>query len=149
MHFDKGQTPPVNAFWSLTMYNAKQAFVANPINRYAIGDRDKLKFNPDGSLDIYVQHDSPGKDKESNWLPADAGSFNVVMRMYWPKETAFNGTLESAADQEGELGQELKKYTDLTGYRPVSDQSSALIGNSISTDKWDEQVLRRRSRLFP
>ena len=92
VHFDKGQTPPVNAFWSLTMYNAKQAFVANPINRYAIGDRDKLKFNPDGSLDIYVQHDSPGKDKESNWLPADAGSFNVVMRMYWPKETAFNGT---------------------------------------------------------
>jgi hypothetical protein len=91
LHFDKGQTPPVNAFWSLTMYNAKQAFVANPINRYAIGDRDKLKFNTDGSLDIYVQHDSPGKDKESNWLPADAGSFNVVMRMYWPKETAFNG----------------------------------------------------------
>ena len=92
VHFDKGQTPPVNAFWSLTMYNAKQAFVANPINRYAIGDRDKLKFNPDGSLDIYIQHDSPGKDKESNWLPADAGSFNVVMRMYWPKETAFNGS---------------------------------------------------------
>jgi len=92
VHFDKGQTPPVNAFWSLTMYNAKQAFVANPINRYAIGDRDKLKFNKDGSLDIYVQHDSPGKDKESNWLPADAESFNVVMRMYWPKEAAFNGS---------------------------------------------------------
>jgi hypothetical protein len=92
LHFDKGQTPPVNAFWSLTMYNAKQGFVANPINRYAIGDRDKLKFNTDGSLDIYVRHDSPGKDKESNWLPADADSFNVVMRMYWPKETAFNGT---------------------------------------------------------
>jgi hypothetical protein len=92
LHFDKGQTPPVNAFWSLTMYNAKQAFGANPINRYAIGDRDKLKFNPDGSLDIYVQHDSPGKDKESNRLPADAGSFNVVIRMYWPKETAFNGS---------------------------------------------------------
>ncbi len=92
LHFDKGQTPPVNAFWSLTMYNAKQAFVANPIDRYAIGDRDQLKFNPDGSLDIYIQHDSPGKDMESNWLPADVGSFNVVMRMYWPKETAFNGT---------------------------------------------------------
>jgi hypothetical protein len=91
VHFDKVQTPPVNAFWSLTMYNAKQAFVANPIDRYAIGDRDKLTFNSDGSLDIYVQHDSPGKDRESNWLPADAGSFNVVMRMYWPKETAFNG----------------------------------------------------------
>lgn len=91
IHFDKGQTPPVNAFWSLTMYNAKQAFVANPINRYAIGDRDKLKPNPDGSIDVYLQHDSPGKDKEANWLPADAGSFNVILRMYWPKESALSG----------------------------------------------------------
>ncbi len=91
IHFDKGQTPPVNAFWSLTMYNAKQAFVANPINRYAIGDRDELKFNPDGSLDIYVQHDSPGAAKESNWLPADAGSFNMIMRMYWPKDAVRTG----------------------------------------------------------
>jgi hypothetical protein len=91
IHFDKGQTPPVNAFWSLTMYNARQFFVANPINRYAIGDRDKMKFNPDGSLDIYIQHDSPGKDKESNWLPADAGLFNVMLRMYWPKEAVRSG----------------------------------------------------------
>jgi len=82
----------VNAFWSITAYTAKQTFVANPINRYAIGDRDKLKFNPDGSLDIYLQHDSPGKDKESNWLPADAGSFNVALRMYWPKDDALSGT---------------------------------------------------------
>lgn len=92
IHFDEGQTPPVNAFWSLTMYNDRQFFVANPINRYAIGDRDKLKFNSDGSLDIYVQHDSPGKAKESNWLPADAGSFNLMMRMYWPKEAVLDGT---------------------------------------------------------
>jgi hypothetical protein len=92
IHFDKGQTPPTNAFWSVTMYNAKQAFVANPINRYAIGDRDKLKFNADGSLDIYLQHDSPGKDKESNWLPADAESFNIALRIYWPKESVSNGT---------------------------------------------------------
>jgi hypothetical protein len=91
IHFDKGQTPPANAFWSLTMYNSRQLFVANPINRYAIGDRDKLKFNPDGSLDIYIQHDSPGKYKESNWLPADAGDFNVIMRMYWPKEAVLSG----------------------------------------------------------
>ena len=106
LHFDKGQTPPVNAFWSTTMYNAKQAFVANPINRYAIGDRDRLKFNKDGSLDIYIQHDSPGKDKESNWLPADAGSFNVVMRLYWPKETGAQWNVDSSANQEGELGNE-------------------------------------------
>jgi hypothetical protein len=92
IHFAKGQTPPVNAFWSITMYNDKQAFVANPINRYAIGDRDHLKPNPDGSLDIYVQHDSPGKDKESNWLPADAANFNLIMRMYWPKKEILDGT---------------------------------------------------------
>ena len=91
IHFDKGQTPPVNAFWSVTMYNAKQAFVANPIKRYAIGDRDKLKFNADGSLDIYLQCNSPGKGKESNWLPAGAEMFNVVLRMYWPKESALTG----------------------------------------------------------
>ncbi len=103
VHFDKGQTPPANAFWSLTMYNAKQAFVANPINRYAIGDRDKLKFNQDGSLDIYLQHDSPGKDKASNWLPADAGEFNVIMRIYWPKETVLNGTWTPPAIKKVEL----------------------------------------------
>lgn len=91
VHFDKGQTPPANAFWSLTMYNSRQFFVANPISRYAIGDRDKLKFNTDGSLDIYIQHDSPGKEKESNWLPADAGDFNMIMRIYWPKEGVLNG----------------------------------------------------------
>jgi len=91
MHFDKGQTPPVNAFWSLTMYNDRQFFVDNPLDRYAIGDRDTLKANADGSLDICIQQKSPGKDAESNWLPAPAGSFNVVMRMYWPKEAVTSG----------------------------------------------------------
>lgn len=86
LHFDKGKTPPANAFWSLTMYNDKHFFVANPIDRYAIGDRDKLNLNPDGSLDIYIQNNSPGKDKESNWLPAPKDSFNVILRIYWPKQ---------------------------------------------------------------
>ncbi len=91
LHFAKGRTPPVNAFWSVTMYNSKQAFVPNPIERYAIGDRDKLKFNPDGSLDLYIQNQSPGKDKESNWLPAPQDDFNLVLRMYWPKEAVLKG----------------------------------------------------------
>ncbi len=91
IHFSKGQTPPVNGFWSVTMYNDKQFFVENPIGRYAIGNRDKLKFNHDGSLTIYVQHDSPGEDNESNWLPAPADSFNLVLRMYWPKKEALDG----------------------------------------------------------
>lgn len=91
LHFDKGQTPPADGFWSLTMYNAQQFFVENPIDRYAIGDRDKLKTNADGSLDVYIQQTSPGKDKESNWLPAPAGPFNVILRMYWPKDAAATG----------------------------------------------------------
>jgi hypothetical protein len=92
VEFDKGQLPPVNAFWSITMYNSEQFFVKNPIQRFAIGDRDKLKMNDDGSLTIYVQNESPGKDKESNWLPAPTDSFNLFMRLYWPKEEIVEGT---------------------------------------------------------
>jgi hypothetical protein len=92
IHFDKGQLPPANAFWSITMYNAESFLIKNKLDRYALGDRDKLKFNADGSLDIYIQYDSPGKDKESNWLPAPQGEFNVSMRIYWPKESVLNGT---------------------------------------------------------
>jgi len=92
IHFDKGQTPPANAFWSLTMYDSEGYMVKNPINRNAIGDRNKLKQNADGSIDIYVQHASPGKDKESNWLPAPEGDFNILLRVYWPKEEMINGT---------------------------------------------------------
>jgi hypothetical protein len=92
VHFDKGQLPPVGAFWSLTMYNEQQFFYANSINRYAIGDRDKLKFNEDGSLDLYIQHASPGSEKESNWLPSPEGNFNLLLRLYAPKKEALNGT---------------------------------------------------------
>lgn len=92
IRFAKGQLPPVNGFWSLTMYNAKQAFIKNPINRYAIGDRDPLVPGADGSVTIYVQADSPGADKESNWLPAPSESFNVFMRLYWPKQAVIDGT---------------------------------------------------------
>jgi hypothetical protein len=88
LHFDKGQTPPVNAFWSITMYNADSFFVDNPINRYAISSWMSLKRNKDGSIDLFIQRESPGKDKEVNWLPAPAGEFNLTMRMYWPNDTA-------------------------------------------------------------
>lgn len=97
LHFDKGQMPPVNAFWSLTMYNEKQFFVANPIGRYAIGDRDRLKFNQDGSLDLYIQNQRPGKDRESNWLPAPKDDFNLIMRLYWPKKPVLDGTWQPPA----------------------------------------------------
>jgi len=89
IHFDK--TPPVRAFWSLTMYSSDGYFIANPIHRFAIGDRDALKFNADGSLDIYIQQNSPGAGKESNWLPAGAGEFNLSLRMYWPSDDILTG----------------------------------------------------------
>ena len=91
LHFEKDQLPPARAFWSVTMYNPRQFFVANEIGRYAIGDRDKVKFNPDGSLDIHIQHERPEEDKESNWLPAPADEFNIIMRIYWPKQEVLDG----------------------------------------------------------
>jgi hypothetical protein len=87
LHFDKGQEPPVQAFWSVTMYDPDSFFVANPINRYAVSSWMPFKRNADGSLDLYIQNASPGTDKEANWLPAPAGEFNVTMRMYWPTES--------------------------------------------------------------
>ena len=89
--FAAGQLPPVNAFWSITMYDGKtQLLIENPINRYLINSPmlpDMKKKNPDGSLTLYIQKDSPDKDKESNWLPAPNGPIYMVMRLYWPKET--------------------------------------------------------------
>ncbi len=85
--FKKGLTPPVSGFWSLTMYDADYFFVDNPLNRYSISARQPLKANPDGSIDLLIQHDSPGADKESNWLPAPKGKFILMMRLYWPNES--------------------------------------------------------------
>ncbi len=88
MHFNKGETPPVQGFWSLTMYDANYFFVPNPLNRYTISQRNEFKTNPDGSIDIYIQHESPGKDKEQNWLPAPKDKFILMMRLYWPNENS-------------------------------------------------------------
>ncbi|WP_294951119.1 DUF1254 domain-containing protein [Sulfurovum sp.] len=90
IHFDK--EPPVDAFWSVTIYDKDGFPIDNPMNRYAIGDRDNLKFNADGSVDIYIQNTSPGKEKESNWLPSSAkGVISLVIRMYGPKQVAIDG----------------------------------------------------------
>ena len=91
LHFAKEQLPPVRAFWSLTLYGEDGYFTANPIHRFAIGDRDVLKYNPDGSLDLYIQHDAPGADRDGNWLPAPAGPFNLTLRLYWPGEQVVGG----------------------------------------------------------
>jgi len=85
-HFKKGELPPVNGFWSITMYDKNYFFVPNPINRYNVSSRNKFKTNADGSIDLYIQKESPGKDKEQNWLPAPADEFVLMMRLYWPSE---------------------------------------------------------------
>jgi len=85
-HFNKGEMPPANAFWSITMYDKDYFFVPNSLNRYTVSSRDKFKANADGSVDLYIQKDSPGKDREQNWLPAPADEFVLMMRLYWPKE---------------------------------------------------------------
>jgi len=100
IHIPKGQLPPVRGFWSVTMYDANYFFVANPINRYSISARQNLKANPDGSIDLYVQNQSPGADKESNWLPAPKDKFILMLRMYWPNEkppSIINGTWKPPA----------------------------------------------------
>jgi hypothetical protein len=100
--FPKGQLPPVNAFWSVTMYDGKtQLLIENPLNRYLINSPmlPDLQQNNDGSLTLYIQKESPGKDKESNWLPAPDGPIFLVIRLYWPKEEAIKGEWKPPAVQ--------------------------------------------------
>jgi hypothetical protein len=91
IHFDKGATPPVNAFWSITLYDGDGFQVANSLNRFAVSSWMPFKYNPDGSLDLYFQNESPGADKEVNWLPAPKGPFNLTMRLYAPRLDALTG----------------------------------------------------------
>lgn len=93
MHFPPDGLPPNNAFWSLTMADAHQRFVANPINRYSVGDRSGLAQNADGSVDIYIQNTVPA-GHESNWLPAPTGKFILWLRAYIPGQTILDGEYE-------------------------------------------------------
>src|SRR5205807_2211284 len=89
--FEKGAMPPVNAFWSITLYDREGFQVANSLNRFTVSSWMPFKYNADGSLDLYFQNESPGKDKEANWLPAPKGAFNLTMRLYAPKSDALTG----------------------------------------------------------
>jgi hypothetical protein len=91
LHFERGATPPANAFWSVTLYDAEGFQVANSLNRFALSSWMPLKFNVDGSLDLYFQNESPGKEKEANWLPAPKAAFNLLIRIYSPKSEALTG----------------------------------------------------------
>ena len=91
LHVDKGAVPPVNAFWSVTLYDSDGFQVANSLNQFAVSSWMPFKYDPDGSLDLYFQNTSPGADKEVNWLPAPKGPFNLTMRLYAPKSDALTG----------------------------------------------------------
>lgn len=91
IHFDADKLPPAYAFWSVTMYDAEGFQVANELDRFAIGDRDPLTYNADGSLDLYLQHTNPGPERESNWLPAPLGPLGITMRLYAPKREVLDG----------------------------------------------------------
>jgi hypothetical protein len=91
LHFDKASLPPVNAFWSVTLYGPEGYQVPNALNRFAVSSWMPFKYNADGSLDLYFQNENPGKDKEANWLPSPKGAFNLTMRLYAPKSDALTG----------------------------------------------------------
>jgi len=92
LHFEPNELPPVNAFWSITAYNEDEFLVENELNRFALGDRDPIQYNEDGSLDFYIQTNPPEEEQLSNWLPIpEAGRFTLTMRLYWPKEEVLNG----------------------------------------------------------
>jgi hypothetical protein len=93
MHFTKADIPPIHSqgFWSITIYDKEYFLAPNAINRLSLSSRDKFQQNPDGSMDLYIQKESPGADKESNWLPAPDGEFILMMRLYWPKDEAVKG----------------------------------------------------------
>ncbi len=93
LHFEKGQLPPANATWSVSMYDPQGYYVPNGINRYNLAKWMPLTYNADGSLDMYIQAGSPGADKDANWLPAPAsGPFNLTVRIYWPTQGVLDGT---------------------------------------------------------
>lgn len=92
LHFDKDRLPPADAFWSVTLYDMQGYQVPNEIQRFALGDRDALKFNSDGSLDLYIQSDNPGPERSANWLPApSSGNYALTMRIYLPRPSVFSG----------------------------------------------------------
>lgn len=93
LRFEKGELPPVEGFWSVTAYDGDGYFISNGLQRQALGDRSNLAAGEDGAVTIYVQAESPGADKEANWLPVAAGKpFNLLMRLYWPGEAILRGT---------------------------------------------------------
>ena len=97
LHFEAQQLPPAEAFWSLTLYDREGFQVPNHLNRYALGDRDPLRYDPDGSLELLIQHQDPGPEQTPNWLPSPGGPFALFLRLYEPRAQALDGTWKPPA----------------------------------------------------
>ncbi len=131
--------PPARGFWSLTMYNDKWFFVANPLNRYTLSQRNASKRNADGSMDLYLQADNPAKDRESNWLPAPQGEFILMFRLYMPEEApAF---FDSGWHLEAAGGAEGLRYDRLKG-PAARPHPEPLAKSSVSKDDPDRRLVR-------
>ena len=100
------------------MYDAESYLVPNPLNRYALGDRSPLRYDDDGSLTLYIQHESPGADKEANWLPAPEGAIFLALRLYWPKPSRCRRDLESAGGGKGGVTEDRSGKEDAWGTVP-------------------------------
>lgn len=119
VHFAADALPPAGAFWSITMYDAEGFQVAGDLGRHALGDRDPLQCNPDGSLDIHLSCVSPGPERESNWLPAPPGPISVAMRLYAPRAEALDGTWSPPPVRKaGAAPSRPKRPVMRTGFRP-------------------------------
>jgi hypothetical protein len=114
IHFAKGETPPARAFWSVTLYDSAGFQVPNPLNRFNLSSWMPLKPNTDGSLDLYLQSDSPGADKEANWLPAPKGAFNLTMRLYAPAADVLIGKWNPPPVRRMEAVPQTAQLPDLT-----------------------------------
>src|SRR5262249_32462511 len=137
IRFDKGLTPPAQAFWSITLYDPEGFQVANPLNRFTVSSWMPLNYNSDGSLDLYFQNESPGPDKEANWLPAPKGPFNLSMRIYAPKADALTGKWDPPPVTKIEAPAQIAR----------ADQTSAIGTSRTSADGC--LALRRGRRRQP
>ena len=122
--FKNGEIPPVNGFWSLTLYNDEHLFSPNPLNRYSLGTKNKsLKFDADGSLTLYVQSESPGADKESNWLPAPKDAdFSLYIRAYWPKAAILDGTWTPPNVEKQKSTAQISRFDELANLPFAEDR---------------------------
>ncbi len=140
--FPKGHLPPAQGFWSLTMYDKDYFFVANPLNRYSISARQNLKPNADGSVTLYLQKDSPGAALESNWLPAPAGAFSLMLRLYWPSEkdpSILDGSWTAPVCEEGRLNDRRRGLSHDSGER-LGGTSRPQIAHDQPSDLVDKPI---------